>query len=537
VTTLTDHTRDALRSYLRTAIAFDDRFSMDEPDVIGEVSEPTGRIDDDSIGLPSAADAPLVVEHLVRGFAQLGVVCAVHNPVASGNEKERLSSWYVDLARDADITVVDWKIADHDDGALALDLIERLTEDAAELQIVVVYTGHAADADVSEKLDSCDALRRTGSELVWTASATVVFLLGKADVDAEHLPAKVLDLLAVHLSGILRVVGLRAAASLRAKLPAVLNLFTRDLDAGLLSHGIMTDVEDTRVFANAIVADEIIEVAMSPGANADLFTAEALSGFAYEAFEGPSRPTALPGDPAEAKRGGPAELRTLKSDTLVEILGIHPGQCQDFAERVQKTLFSSPADQPKWNWMKKVAEGRLTSAFVNGGKGVDRQLAALAYTADGWPRPPVGTSFTLGPGTVIAVHAEGKDEELLVCISPECDCVRLYVDTSFWFVTAVSALEGALDRGPEFEGGRLAPDTKFQNLRQVRFKPDLNDHVVRLAGPTPATLMDPMAVGGVEVTVKHVSRLKPAHTRKLRSDLAQNGARIGLVDYEPSRGS
>lgn len=530
MTTLTDHTRDALRSYLRTAIAFDDRFSMDEPDVIGEVIEPALLIDDDSIGPPSAPDAPLVVEHLVRGFAQLGVVCAVHNPVASGNENEGLSSWYVDLARRADITVVDWKIADRDDGALALDLIERLTEDAADLQIVVVYTGHAADAGVSDKLDSCGAVARTGPEHVWTSPSTVVFLLGKADVDAEDLPAKVLDLLAVHLSGILRVVGLRAAADLRAKLPAVLNLFSGDLDAGLLSHGIMTDVEDTRVFANAIVADEIIEVAMPPGANADLFTAEALSGFAYEAFEGPNRPTALPGNPAE--------LGTLESTTLIEVLRIHPDQSDHFRQMMQTTLFASRGNEPGWNWMTKVAEGRLTSAFVNDGKGVDRQLAALAYTADGWPRPRVDTPITLGPGTVIAVRATDQDEEtLLVCITPECDCVRLFEDTSFWFVPVVSAAKGAaLDRGPGFASGRLAPDTSFQNLRQVRFKPDPNDHVVRLAGPTAATLIDVIAGGGIDVTVTHVSRLKPAHTRKHRGDLAQNGARTGLVEHAPSRG-
>lgn len=543
---LIHETATALEDYLRSAVVFDDQLNLEADEAVpGHLPDPRSLVADDETAV-RAPSSPVRVPALVTSFADIGVVCAVHDPRLEGEEK--LADRFVELAAQADVSIVDWTI-DSSDGLLAIDLLEKLAVREDELQIVVIYTAQ----DVREITRSIEDHLRDFERVqnapdfeelpMWQCASTLTFVLPKT-VAEEEVPEEIIKRLSGRLVGILRTITLRNAARIRAAVPRVLDLLGPDLDAGIISHAIVTESEDARMLATGIAFDEITADALADGHH-DLFSPASLAACAEELFSRPRTDDAADSDWLPS---------LFSADDLSPRLG-PSGNDAEHPDELWKVLGRQGEDSSG----KKLLDGRplgaLTSRFVPRGRDADRQLLALSVTSSGWPRRRKrGVPMELGAGVILRVSRgdvrdchEPADGMLLVCMTAECDAVRLEGATAFTFAQVVewgdnthrnrTAFGYAVELGPSDEERHLMVNLRFKDLRSITFAADPERRVVVLQsdGEIVGEFLDPTCgqTHGARFSVE--GRLKSDVANRIRAELSQQAARIGTNQYRPDR--
>ncbi len=155
--------QNVLRDYLRSAVIIDDQWpetavgeaGVDEadesmlvddsnPDDIGmeDVAEPAVDVSPPR-PVDNLEDARLLAE-LQRSLLQAGLIACGFRYTHQARDTA------IDLARRADIVVLDWHLAD-DDGADALAILEKLRGN--ELRFICIFTGHGRIPEVRHALE------------------------------------------------------------------------------------------------------------------------------------------------------------------------------------------------------------------------------------------------------------------------------------------------------------------------------------------------------------------------------------------------
>lgn len=149
----------------------------------------------------------------------------------------------IELARRADIVVLDWHLVD-DDGAEALAILEELQKDA--LRFVCIFTGHGRIPEVRKALEDRlgkASLSQEDSEADLRIGNLVLAIRNKgtlSESDTEfiiepgNLLREALEGLATNYNGLVQLTLLELTQRHRAQLPAILKRLDRSIDTAVL---------------------------------------------------------------------------------------------------------------------------------------------------------------------------------------------------------------------------------------------------------------------------------------------------------------
>ena len=448
--------REIAKRFLQTAVVVDDEAYMtsDRMDVAkGEVVAPGRRTLASS--QPDPGPVGRVKEHtldarsVMDSFAALGVICGVVGPVPSAME----------TMRQADIVVLDWRLQ-KEDPQYALKLLRvLLTEevDRNSLRLVAIYTGEAGFEDIYESVFT--QLEKTGLDPKRDGSKTAisyrhgrVVLYAKSDVNLaeslkersvaeEDLPGRLVKDFSTMTEGLLPRIALTSLTAVREGAHMVLDRFCADLDPAFLAHRVcLANPDDAERQIVNHVAEEL------RGLMDNAVAAHSPAG--AKAVE----------DWVRHRNGGSRHF----------MFGEKKLDLEDTITLAKEGLESGVLGK---NAFEGLSVGFADSDVV----GLDERLAWIMSFRTVFNAPPP----KLWLGSVVTEMVDGEDKHL-VCMRPRCDCVRLAVETSFFFLPLIEPrkemVQLVVRLGNEFKRLGIGLDPAGWVFRQ--FKPSEGDRAV-----------------------------------------------------------
>jgi hypothetical protein len=295
--TFLESCRDIARRFVQTVVIVDDQaftqeaetpheevippplrgLVLTEPDADGKSAEGRMPVED------SQPAHDLDAGELSRQFASLGIVCAAYAPLQSdrsGKKTEADAKNTANLARHADIVVVDW-LLDGQNPALAIGLIQRILDadlkEGGRLRLIAVYTGqdglrHLRDQllvslqSAMHTLTSDDngqspAILGRHQRLFFLNKAVDGIEAGSSVVSLAELPGRLMDEFATMTRGIMPSVALASISAVRNGTHFLLAKFDATLDGTLAApRAMLPDLEDAAAYASDLVAKKLSSV-------------------------------------------------------------------------------------------------------------------------------------------------------------------------------------------------------------------------------------------------------------------------------------
>ena len=351
---------------------------------------------------------------VMDSFAALGVICGVVGP----------SQPQMEMMRQADIVVLDWRLKEEDPKYTLKLLNDLLTgeEDRYSLRLVAIYTGEARLEKIYKSIfhlleeDGLDP-KENGSRTAISYRHGRVVLYAKSSVNLaghlkerrvseEKLPNRLVKDFAAMTEGLLPGIALSSLTAVREGAHKVLDRFCAELDPAFLTHRVCLPNPDD---AERQIVNHL---------------AEELRGLMDNAVAG-QRPAG-----AEA-----VEKWVRRSNGEGGCFVFGPKEKKLSLEDRIKLAKEGLAASKKLN--EKEFEG-LSDGFA--GRKVDDLDERLAWimsfqTVYNEPAP------TLWLGSVVTVMDDGEEQHL-ICMRPRCDCVRLKTETTFFFLPLVETKKG-----------------------------------------------------------------------------------------------
>lgn len=448
-----DQGRKLAQRFLRTAVVVDDKAEMALDPVPKEISTPDrrtrSRSPEDRGDHAHGSQHTLDAKSVIGSFSAQGVICGVIEPVHSA----------VEVVRRADIVVLDWLLRDNKPD-YTLELLGDLVggeNDRNALRLVAIYTGEARLDEIAQSV--LDELRSKGLDpeedhlpnaipyrhgrivLYAKSSVNLVPSLKERGVAAEDLPKRLLGDFAAMTEGLLPSIALTSLAAVREGEHEVLDQFRAELDPAFLAHRTcLPEPED----AEGQMVNHV---------------AEELRGLMDNAVA------------AASPAGGSAVERWLRRKFHTDAQFSVGKQKLDLEETIRlanigidSSRFKNATTKKKIEVVKSLSKG----IFGGDAEGLDEQLAWVMSFRTVRSAPPP----TLWLGAVVAQNSD-SEEQLLLCMRPRCDCVRLNDETSFLFLPLSAPQKGrqqiVVRRRNQFE--RLAIDLKPNSWVFRRFCP------------------------------------------------------------------
>ena len=561
--------RDLVESFLQNVVVFDDLAVMsamhhEHPDggTVGQLSSPQypelTAAKDDPVRVTQRG-AHLDADAVIKGFADIGSVCAVLNPVPGDAFQERIAK----AAIRADIVVLDWKIH-HSVGDATLSIVRSILQsdqNGNRLRLIAIYTGEPNLAQISERTQAVvdefysDEILEMDDRLRISKGPVRVIVLAKEGVTNDRalerqaqevaevdLARRLVDEFALMNSGLLRSVALAGIASVRNKAHRVLTRFDRRLDAAYLGHRLLLHhppaAEDQVVAALGAELLSVLE-ADRPGLYADISAIR--HWLSAKQREGSSHDEAV--DPVQ-KRAQPEEINQQEGDNVVDLgapWGFREGAdlVEAWSELLLRGVDTDGVTLPTGG--KAPLKKKSTEVFAHSSDAAMRSnqdFAALLsirmrYTEDR-PRLALGT---------ILQDLSRESDSFLICLQPKCDSTRLESNVGFPFLPleSVSTLTTgvAFDLVVEIQDGRweyLAIDTRPSRLIARSFSPlrDETDEVL----PPGEVLAEGDSTNGFVfsdtegIKYRWISEIKDEHALRVTGKVASALARPGPDDSE-----
>jgi CheY-like chemotaxis protein len=248
--------QNVLRDYLRSAVIIDDQWpemavgeaDVDEPDesplVDDEVSEDvvTEEFEKSVSDVPPSRPPDNLEDARLLGKLQYSLL--QEGLLACGfRYTHQARDIAIELARRADIVVLDWHLVG-DDGADALAILQKLQGN--ELRFVCIFTGHGRIGDVRHTLekrlgeaaggaDAGEADLQIGNLVIAIRNKKGLEeeMLGFT-VESDKLLAEALGGLARSYNGLVQLAMLELTQEHRRQLPAILERFDKSIDTAVL---------------------------------------------------------------------------------------------------------------------------------------------------------------------------------------------------------------------------------------------------------------------------------------------------------------
>ncbi|MDE2847894.1 MAG: response regulator receiver domain [Gemmatimonadota bacterium] len=466
--------RKFAQRFLRTAVVVDDKAYMSSVGDVGpnselEVPDRSTKVasEEDQIPITPKRDQSLNAGQLMESFSALGVICGVVGPMQSD----------MDVLRQADIVVLDWRLQEDDPQYTLRLLYELLTGEADQrnsLRLVAIYTGEARLEDIraeivarlkEARLDPCENENRMvisyrhGRVVIYAKSAVnLAEPLKDRSVSEEDLPDVLIDDFSDMTEGLLPSVALTSLTAVREGEHKVLDQFSADLDPAFLAHRVcLSDPEDAERQIVNHVAEELRGLMDNTVAEESPAGADAVEGWIRR--KGENMPT-FQFDQREVTVNDTVKL----AKKGLEKAGVLP---------------------------KNAFEG-LSAGFAGQiGDNLDKELAWIMSFRTVFNAPPP----TLWLGSIVTAVMDG-DEQHLICMRPRCDCVRLKKRTSFLFLPLVEPTKHkeqlVIKLDQEYK--RMGIELDSSDWVLIQFNPSES------SSPSPVTATKRQSDGGFEFT-------------------------------------
>jgi len=452
------------RRFLHTAVVVDDeaRLQREQPTPLQtpdrrnrpDVSE---RADPEPIRRRSLDAAALS-----QAFAERGVVCGVLVPAPH----DPITDAVVQAAARADVVILDWQI-DDDDGAQALEILAKLrthdSERGERVRLIVIYTGEPNLPEIlgriHEAMPEDVQVEETRLRLRYRNIRVMLFGKDPAILTEKHralafeetaLPSALFRAWMQMDAGLLPSLALLSLTAVRENAHAVVGKFKRELDPAFMTHrACLFDPGDAEQHIVDQVASELHAVMSS----------QVLA----------------------------------HSEEYRETLGARLGNLWGSRQRVNgDRIHRTDAIQAVVKGKKTVPQlrqaaiGDLTRIFSGGalvpGKAEEMDLAfTWLMTARALH---AGQDRTLHLGVV--VEEEASNGQMLICLMPRCDSIRLAGPTRFLFarlmVPGKSSPQIVVRRNGEYV--RMVVERKVGDWQQVQFSPNARREIAAIEDDT-----------------------------------------------------
>jgi hypothetical protein len=281
--TVSEFTREAVTSYLRTVVLVDDNIFR-QPTVAPTTTEivpprPARKTAFKAAAAPSkktvspsrVPDEPIFLpHHLVASFAKKKIVCSLYQP-ANRSVSVGITSDIFHICSSADIVILDYDLFG-DGGTKALGLINNLVSDSMQEipeqgRLILVYTLDPNLTQVSNQIlasvDSIPGVSAVPEDplgLVLSARHCRISILGKPNhrlpqfvpytIPEQDLAARAIQEFSAMAPGLLQACVLLGLAKVREKSRTMLARFDSSLDAAFIQHNSLARSEGA--FENAL---------------------------------------------------------------------------------------------------------------------------------------------------------------------------------------------------------------------------------------------------------------------------------------------
>ena len=432
--------RGIVESFLQNVVVLDDRLvrSQVERQPRGSESElivapdyPETPTRDDYVVNGTHDGGPLNADSLINTFADMGVVCAVLNPLydgvsgSSGNgpSLERATR----AAVRADIVVLDWNIGGRGGEFTQSVIGEILSKDSRNrrLRLIAIYTGEkdlkTINSEVRTTLQGfyeSESLKTTSPSRMSKGPVHVIILAKEGTIDdynpnceyqeigEEELPDRLVREFVSITSGLLPNVALAGIAGIRNNVYRILESFDRELDVGYLVHRLLLPhPPDAEVHLVEALGAEMLSLLeeKQPGTYADIGAIERWLGNIDEVRLS---------SPFQRRK----HVKPIEQWVKLLLCGL---------EEVVDSLALK----------KKVFMNRAGEFLVNGSclsRRANRRFSSLLKLKTKFPEYTPRLSL----GSVVYLVSDGAHDYYL-CLQPKCDSIRLESKTGFPFVPLV----------------------------------------------------------------------------------------------------
>jgi Response receiver domain len=469
---------------------------------------------------------------IIDSFARQGLVCSVLSPRAGENVEDTV----LPCVERADLVIFDW-VLNEDEGRTARELIATMIAKEAgrpRLRTIAIYTGQDNLADIAEQLEQTLADTDLGAELekdetglTLTKGPVRITVLAKSEVQLpDHLKERAVQItklpgvltaeFAALSTGLVSAVALAALSALRSDTHRVLRALPPDLDPSYLgTRAAQPEPPDSEEVLVGLVSAEIRSVLD------DHLVGEQADQGAIRRWITHQRERGVELGEITVQGGS-----NLKIDDKGLLWILEKGLGDD--ERLKATV--ERLDGISEKALKKIKRNAtvLFTPKVTLAQRSDALLSQLMAVRTHYRHP----QRTLQLGTLIAYESE-----ILVCVQPLCDGVRLKKARAFPFlaIAKVTPAKGAdfmfKARG-QTDPLRLRIDVNPSGLRMYDFTPTLKGVVVAAEADGSHTFT---SEGNPPATLVWLGQLKPEFAQKVATDLAHAFGRIGLDEHELMR--
>lgn len=486
---------------------------------------PAGTDGDGEVGLNAKA--------LSEAFLTKNMICGLYRPTAGDNMVESTTG----AARQADIVVVDWYLEEGSSRAakdIILSLLKGDAEENGRLRLVAVYTSQPGRADMAADLlkeiegesSLKGKLRDEGPALVG-ADTRIVFINKRgsapsADLDEvleADLPGRLMEEFAKLSDGLLATFAISAVAAIRRGAHHVLALYTKDLDGAYVAHrSALPDPDDAISFAADLISSELKNLIELDDTAARNLKAEVVKAWlARLAGGGHSFRT----DQAEVPAAEVEKFITGGADAVKSSQNLHHAHGNPTSQ-ASKANRVSPGALPRIFYADAVSATHATRLLA--------RLATFQRERIGRARLPRHWQPTLTLGTVVQALPAGETPELLLCMQPRCDSVRLKQAFAFPFQTIDCTRTNfniAL-RDVAGDAREAWVNLKPRDSRMIAFTPNTATRTVR------AVLEEGVLVFTDAQGAKYawLGDLKEMKAQKWAGDLGGRVLGVGLDDFE-----
>ena len=461
--------REIARRFLVSAVIVDDKpYYAKAPVKLSRSPSRADRTDGDEKPVKPSVQS-LDAGAITESFSKVGIICGVVKPVGDGDID-------VVAVERADLIVIDWQL-NGDDGERALKLIRSILDSDRDkdqrLRLIVVYTGESGiggiGKQISENLRNHEYLFEGVTEdrpVTLSRGHCHIEIYAKPDtpldpelknrsVSYADLPERLIDDFVRMTAGLMPSIALVALTAVRENPHRVLDKFDSKLDAAFLAHRACLPIpDDSEQHMVAQIASELRAIMEEKVSRRRPAGMEAIKSW-IENFKGN-------GD--IVFEGGPVSQN--------EVLNMLRRGVE------APNVFSKPNGLSKSK-----AHSRLTAGFVRSGDGDPKDLdSRLAWMTCFRAIDPPDKKLWLG--TVVRRCGYSDCEELLLCMRPRCDSVRMKGAESFLFLPLVIGPKpGKFELVVRSSANvpkycPVSVDTNMSRWEMIRFEPNSTDKTV-----------------------------------------------------------
>lgn len=534
-----------VQDFLQSVVLVDDRAHFDLPahrhDQTGgsephdRLTTPTGRPAPRDAhepgGAPIQDDIPdrdpddaahlLNAKRVIDSFAEKRMLCSVICP--SQDDRPDLSDRLHNLARSADIIIIDWSLHG-DSGAQTLEMLERLLDwtisDSEQLRLVVIYSGDQnfpnIPDDIEERLQPFNPLKEE-DEFTITCGPVRITVLAKPGIPIlkdqknqcrivkfENIADRVIEEFTHMTVGLIPNAILKSLTQIRQNTYKILQKFTAELDAPFLTHRVLLPTpEDAEEHLTTLITAEFLAI-LEEGNIGNTVNAEAIRTWVESA-----------GKDFFLQFG--KETRHLSEAEICTLL-------EKGIEKWNVEGVSKSAKNRSYKYLSAMFHLR-PSEF----QALDEEFALITILRSYYEQRT--RSLTLG---TILKHHNSKELSYWLCIQPHCDCVRIESERDFPFLPlkALKQTDENFEILLKTENGflKFSINRKPYDLKMIRFAPSSSETITMITANNHSGIHYFQSTDAQEY--QWVGELRAELAQKFAHEYATSLSRIGVNESE-----